>query len=105
MQNEAWLENRAGDRTLLQGSCVLGRASDAAVVINDPKVSRRHAMIHEQAEGEFCLIDLGSANGTRLNKRRIGQPTRLADGDVIEVAQYTFTFHQPTNRPHTPFPR
>jgi adenylate cyclase len=51
-------------------------------------------MVHKQASAEFWLVDLGSANGTRLDGRRITRPCLLRDGDRIEVGSGVFTFHQ-----------
>jgi adenylate cyclase len=90
----AWLETAAGQQTPVSGSCSLGRATTSTLVLNDDKVSRRHAMVHAQGEGEFWLIDLGSANGTYLNGRRVTAPCRLHDRDRIEVGGHRFTFHQ-----------
>ena len=64
-------------------------------MLESPKVSRRHAIINLQNVGEFWLIDLGSSNGTFLNKRRVHQPVRLADMDQIAVGDTVFTFRQP----------
>ena len=80
---------------MLQSSCSLGRASVNAIVLESPKISRRHALIHLQNIGEFWLIDFGSSNGTFLNKRRIHQPVRLSDGDQITIGDQAFKFHQP----------
>jgi pSer/pThr/pTyr-binding forkhead associated (FHA) protein len=66
-----------------------------AVVLDSPKVSRRHAIINVQNVGEFCLIDLGSSNGTFLSKRRIHQPLRRCDYDQIVIGDSVFTFRQP----------
>lgn len=62
------------------------------MVLTDEKVSRRHAMIHVQGHGECWLVDLGSANGTYLNDRRVAQPCRLTDGDRIAIARHWFVF-------------
>jgi adenylate cyclase len=51
--------------------------------------------VHRQDPDEFWLIDLGSANGTYLNGRRVSQPCRLSDGDKISLAGFTFTFRCP----------
>ena len=52
-------------------------------------------MVNAQGEDGFWLIDLGSANGTYLNGRRVSQPCRLRDKDQITIADYRFTFRQP----------
>jgi adenylate cyclase len=45
--------------------------------------------------GELWLIDLGSSNGTFLNKRRIHRPVRLSDGDQVTTGDQIFKFRQP----------
>jgi adenylate cyclase len=91
----AWLEAADGKRHPIHGSCSLGRTPLNTIVLESPKVSRRHALIHVQNIGEFWLIDFGSSNGTFLNKRRIHQPLRLKDGDQITVGDSVFKFRQP----------
>ncbi|PYL82053.1 MAG: hypothetical protein DMF21_03235 [Verrucomicrobia bacterium] len=81
----AWLEAADGKRHLIKGSCSLGRTAANTIVLQSPKVSRRHALIHLQNIGELWLIDFGSSNGTFLNKRRIHHPIRLSDGDQITI--------------------
>src|SRR5438445_1739568 len=97
----AWLEPGSGDPTPIRGTCFLGRATNSSLVLPSDKVSRRHAMVHAQGQEEYWLIDLGSANGTYLNGRRVGRPSRLADQDQIKIAHYTFTFRHPRVRPAT----
>src|SRR5438067_5708200 len=91
----AWLEAADGRCHPIKGSCSLGRARASAIVVESPKVSRRHALIHLQNIGEPWLIDFGSSNGTFLNKRRIHQPIRLSDGDQITIGDEVFKFRQP----------
>jgi adenylate cyclase len=91
---ETWLESADGVRTAILGACVIGRMNSNQIVLPDRKVSRRHSIIHAHREREFWLIDLGSSNGTYLNGRRINQPSRLNDQDRIEIAGFSFTFHQ-----------
>jgi adenylate cyclase len=91
----AWLESVSGQQTAVRGTCFLGRSAASTIVLPDDKVSRRHAMVHVQGQDEFWIIDLGSSNGTYLNGRRVSQPCRLADRDVIKIADHSFTFHQP----------
>jgi adenylate cyclase len=92
---EAWLAAADGNRYPIHGACSIGRAAANAVVLNSPKVSRRHALIHLQNIGECWLIDFGSSNGTFLNKRRIHYPVRLTDGDQILIGDELLGFHQP----------
>ncbi|HLW94284.1 MAG TPA: DUF3662 and FHA domain-containing protein [Solirubrobacteraceae bacterium] len=70
---------------------VIGRSPDCDIVIAANEVSRRHAQVAPDAEG-WVLTDLGSTNGVRLNGRQIGVPTRLADGDVIELGSVELLF-------------
>jgi class 3 adenylate cyclase len=91
----AWLEAADGTRHPIKGSCSLGRAGANTIVLESPKVSRRHALIHLQNIGELWLIDFGSSNGTLLNKRRIHRPIRLRDGNYITIGDQLFTFRQP----------
>ena len=90
----AWLET--GSRKFaLHGGCSIGRSPKNAVVLDSPKVSRRHAIINVQNVGEFWLIDLGSSNGTFLNKRRVHQPVRLCDQDQVMIGDTVFAFRHP----------
>jgi adenylate cyclase len=91
----AWLEATDGTRHPIRGSCSLGRTALNTIVLESPKVSRRHALIHLQNIGELWLIDFGSSNGTFLNKRRIHHPIRLSDGDQITIGDQVFTLRQP----------
>jgi adenylate cyclase len=91
----AWLEAADGTRHPIRGSCSLGRTAVNTIVLESPKVSRRHALIHLQNIGELWLIDFGSSNGTFLNKRRIQHPIRLSDGDQITVGDQVFKLQQP----------
>jgi len=95
LEEGAWLEAADGKRHPIHGSCSLGRIAANMIVLESPKVSRRHALIHLQNIGEPWLIDFGSSNGTFLNKRRIHQPVRLSDGDQITIGDEVFKFRQP----------
>jgi adenylate cyclase len=95
----AWLEAADGTRHPIRGSCSLGRTAANTIVLESPKVSRRHALIHLQNIGELWLIDFGSSNGTFLNKRRIHQPIRLSDGDQITIGDQIFKLRQPVAIP------
>jgi hypothetical protein len=66
------------------GENLIGRAEDAAVCIEAPGVSRRHARIVIERD-EATLEDLGSRNGTYLKERRLSEPAVLRDGDAFRI--------------------
>src|SRR5436305_13263189 len=91
----AWLESPGREKVPIRGNCSIGRSPKSSVVLDSPKVSRRHAIINVQNVGEFWLIDLGSINGTFLNKRRVNHPVRLADFDQVTIGDANYVFRQP----------
>src|SRR5213082_3459527 len=97
-EHEAWLD-RDGEQHHLEGNCSIGRAALNTLVIDSPKVSRLHSIIHLEDNGAFWLIDLGSSNGTFLNKRRINEPVRLHVQDEISIGGRLLIFHQPRGKP------
>jgi hypothetical protein len=68
---------------------VIGRGSDADVVLDDPGVSRRHAEIRLEQDGPV-VRDLGSTNGTFVDGERSGA-ARLRDGSVITIGRTRIT--------------
>lgn len=76
---------------LLEGENVIGRDPDAALWIDHPSVSRRHARV-VVAESRVTLEDLGSKNGTLLDGKRINGPRLLTDGDEIQIGRQTMVF-------------
>lgn len=74
----------------------MGRGPENHVVVDSPKASRSHAVIHVQDEIEFWLIDQASRNGTYRNDQRVVRPTRLRDGDRVAIGGENYIFHQPS---------
>ncbi|MDX6678720.1 MAG: hypothetical protein QOE31_2772 [Solirubrobacteraceae bacterium] len=68
----------------------IGRRPDCAVFLDDVTVSRDHALIVRRG-GDWHLDDLGSLNGTYVNRHRI-ETHRLQDGDELQVGKYKLTF-------------
>lgn len=89
---QSWLRLSSGERHDLNETCSIGRAPDNSLHLPDNEVSRRHAIIQAQGEREFWLVDLGSANGTYVNGRRISQSVRLHNGDLIRIAKHDLEF-------------
>lgn len=94
-----WLECEDGRRWPVAATCSLGRSATNDIIIEDGKVSRRHALVHKQDDAEYWVIDLGSGNGTYLNGRRVVQPTRLTNGDSLQLGDHSLSFHQLAVRP------
>jgi ABC-type multidrug transport system ATPase subunit len=94
------LEIRRGDdvRTYALGreTTAIGRAADNDLVLADALVSRHHAKL-ESSGNEYRLVDLGSANGTRVNDTEVEPrvPHPLAQGDTIRIGTFTLTLRQP----------
>lgn len=69
----------------------IGRAEDLDVWVNHRSISREHAEIQKEPDGGLRLIDLGSANGVRVNGQDV-QNALLGPGDVVELGQVRFRF-------------
>ena len=69
----------------------IGRTLDSTVVISDPRVSRRHALIRWQ-EDRYWFFDFGSSNGSYLNGKRVTTARQLRPGDVVRIAEHAFVF-------------
>ncbi len=82
---------RSGDSFTLDGErFTIGRGPEADVFLDDVTVSRSHAVVVRRADG-LHIDDLGSLNGTYVNRRRI-ESHRLEDGDELQVGKYKLTF-------------
>jgi FHA domain-containing protein len=82
---------RAGESFAIDGErLTIGRRPDSDVFLDDVTVSRDHALIVRR-NGGYWLDDLGSLNGTYVNRRRIDSH-RLEDGDELQVGKYKLTF-------------
>jgi hypothetical protein len=68
----------------------IGRNPDAEVFLDDVTVSRNHAMLVRRPDGVY-IDDLGSLNGTYVNKQRI-ESHLLVDGDELQVGKYKLTY-------------
>ena len=64
----------------------IGRELDNSLVIADTRVSRHHTRLWLAPDGTAMVEDLGSTNGTFVNRQPVRSPRPLAPGDVIELA-------------------
>jgi hypothetical protein len=84
---------RAGAVYDLSGGALLGRGSDADIVLEDSFSSTRHARLIPQGDA-IVLEDLGSTNGTYLNEEPLSGPQPLHDGDRIKIGSSEFLFER-----------
>jgi len=83
---------RAGEHFIPQGDrTTIGRSPDNDIFLDDVTVSRKHAVVL-QSGGELRIEDLGSLNGTFVNRRRIDAATRLESGDEVQIGKYRLSF-------------
>src|SRR5579875_953209 len=64
----------------------LGRANDATLVLNDDYASTRHARLFPQ-DGQWIVEDLGSTNGTYLDRQKVSRPTPVPLGVPIRIGK------------------
>ena len=82
---------RAGESFESIGAkALIGRSPECDVFLDDVTVSRRHAELFLEG-GAYTIRDLGSLNGTFVNKHRI-ESTVLEDDDEVQIGKYRLTF-------------
>ena len=81
----------AGARFLLDHDVTTsGRHPDSDIFLDDVTVSRRHAEFHRGAGG-FTVRDVGSLNGTYVNRERVESAT-LSSGDEVQIGKFRLVF-------------
>ena len=75
-----------------EGRTLIGRSPECEVFLDDVTVSRRHAELVREGE-TFSIRDLGSLNGTYVNRRRI-ESAVLENDDEVQIGKYRLTFLQ-----------
>ncbi|MEV0846109.1 FHA domain-containing protein [Streptomyces sp. NPDC049954] len=77
-----------GTTVALQGQTIsLGRAHDSTIVLDDDYASSRHARIYPDHDGQWIVEDLGSTNGTYLDRTRLTAPTPVPLGAPIRIGK------------------
>jgi pSer/pThr/pTyr-binding forkhead associated (FHA) protein len=77
-------EEHAGRRYDLADELTMGRAAGCRITLDDTYVSQLHARVFVR-ESSFYVEDLGSTNGTYLNRKKVAGPLLLKAGDQVQV--------------------
>ena len=84
----------SGSRFLLDGELTTaGRHPQSDIFLDDITVSRHHVEFRRQPDGGFTVGDVGSLNGTYLNREPIETPIRLNNGDEVQIGKYRLVFY------------
>ncbi|MFD5035318.1 FHA domain-containing protein [Streptomyces sp. NPDC058405] len=83
----------SGSRFLLDSELTTaGRHPQSDIFLDDVTVSRRHVEFRRGADGHFTVSDVGSLNGTYVNRERIDS-VLLANGDEVQIGKYRLVFY------------
>ncbi|MET9084201.1 MULTISPECIES: FHA domain-containing protein [unclassified Streptomyces] len=83
----------SGSRFLLDSDLTTaGRHPQSDIFLDDVTVSRRHVEFRRQPDGSFTVADVGSLNGTYVNRERIDQ-VALSNGDEVQIGKYRLVFY------------
>ncbi|MBW8739413.1 MAG: zinc-ribbon and FHA domain-containing protein [Streptomyces turgidiscabies] len=83
----------SGSRFLLDGELTTaGRHPQSDIFLDDVTVSRRHVEFRRGQDGMFTVADVGSLNGTYVNRERIDQ-VDLSNGDEVQIGKYRLVFY------------
>ena len=89
MPKELVVTDASGTRTIpLKDSITMGRAATCDLALADTYVSNMHARIFMK-DGAWWLEDLGSTNGTYMNRAKVAVPTPVGPGDQIRLGKAT----------------
>ncbi len=87
----------AGSRFLLDTDEVsAGRHPDSEIFLDDVTVSRRHAVFRRTSDG-YLVADVGSLNGTYVNRDRIDE-VLLSGGDEVQIGKYRLVYFNSSQR-------
>ncbi|WP_190193686.1 FHA domain-containing protein [Streptomyces minutiscleroticus] len=83
----------SGSRFLLDGDLTTaGRHPQSDIFLDDVTVSRRHVEFRRSTDGSFTVADVGSLNGTYVNRERIDS-IPLSNGDEVQIGKYRLVFY------------
>lgn len=81
-----------GQRFELRGDrLTVGRAADSDILLDDVTVSRHHAQFMARPDGGWDIADMGSLNGTYVN-RQVVERRELVTGDLVQIGKFRLQF-------------
>jgi hypothetical protein len=95
------LRYRAHDLELPPGEFVIGRSEECQLALDDPLVSRKHAVLRVGARG-VTAVDLGSRNGVSVNGEKITGERRLRHGDRVTIGGQEMVLSEVTSEEGAP---
>ena len=101
------IEDDEGRKTvvpLVREEVTIGRQDGNTIKLSERNVSRRHARLKKDS-ASLVIEDLGSYNGVRVNGERIAGPTKVKEGDLIEIGDYDLGVQGRIEFPTTPPPQ
>src|SRR3977135_1647494 len=84
------IEDDEGRKTVVpvvRADVTIGRQDGNTIRLTERNVSRRHARLLKE-NGSLVIEDLGSYNGVRVNGEKITGPTKIKEGDLVEIGDY-----------------
>jgi hypothetical protein len=79
-------DGKEGKTYELDGELLIGRAEKCHIVLDDAYASQVHARIFPRGES-FLIEDMGSTNGTYLNRQKVTSPTEMFRGDKVKIGK------------------
>jgi pSer/pThr/pTyr-binding forkhead associated (FHA) protein len=97
------IEDDEGRKTvvpLVREEITIGRQDGNTIRLTERNVSRRHARLVKE-NGNILIEDLGSYNGVRVNGEKITGPTKIKEGDLVEIGDYDLGIQGKLDTPMT----
>ena len=101
------IEDDEGRKTvvpLIRDEMTIGRQDGNTIRLTERNVSRRHARLVKE-DGSVLIEDLGSYNGVRVNGEKIEGPTKIKEGDLVEIGDYDSSESRANSTGRSPRPR
>lgn len=84
-------DEKVGEYELIQSGMTIGRDPSCTIPIDNLGISRQHCQFLKRGD-VYIVQDMGSANGTYVNEKRVGEHY-LNNGDVVKIGKYSIKFN------------